>query len=94
MVRARDDGVVEHPLSDRPASMEAHVRDGVESSFHVEQGDGMALDHDDPPFPRLNVGGLRDPNERRHRDYRAANAPMNVCEVLWMAGGMGGPVFP
>src|SRR2546427_11957632 len=74
---------------DGPAAKETNVQSRVKPSFDVEEGDGMALHHDDPPFPRWNVESLRDPNERRHRDYRAANVPMNVCEDF-MEGGWHG----
>src|SRR5256885_2344169 len=69
VVRARDDRVIEHALPDRAAAVEAHVRDRVESSVDVEQGDGMALYDHDASLPRGKVRRLRDPNERRHQDH-------------------------
>src|SRR6266516_1688760 len=65
--RARHDGAVELAFADRTAAVQTDVRERIEPSVDVEEGDRMALHDDDATATGRHVRRLRDADERDHR---------------------------
>src|SRR5690242_17975226 len=66
MPRTDDRCSIQFALAERAATVTAHVVDGVELSFNIEDADGFAVDVDALAAARLDLSGFADFDEISH----------------------------